>query len=211
MNRRIALKNLSLSIGYLVSVPTIMSTFSSCKEQETLATWQAVFLSDQEKHIVTNLVDIILPVSDIPGGLDVNVPQFIDKMYKDIELEPKQKIFQKGASVFASEFENNFGKNITKGKKAEIEELFAKYFDLSENETQYILEQQKMAESDISEDNLDTYRMYKFLFSVRSYALFGYYTSEKVGTEVLAYDPIPGVYHGCISLQEATNGKAWSL
>lgn len=207
MNRRTALKNLSLSIGYVVSVPTIMSTFSSCTED--VATWQPVFFSEQEKHMVTNLVDIILPGSDTPGALDVNVPQFIDIMYQDIELEPKKKIFQKGAAVFANKFEEKFGRNIRKGKKEDIQELFAGYFDLPEAETKNVMNQQKMSESEISESDADSYAMYKFLFSVRYYTLFGYYTSEKVGTEVLNYDPVPGVYQGCIPLEDV--GNAWAL
>jgi hypothetical protein len=207
MNRRTALKNLSLSIGYVVSVPTIMSTFSSCTED--VATWQPVFFSEQEKYMVTNLVDIILPGSDTPGALDVNVPQFIDLMYQDIELEPKKKIFQKGAAVFANKFEEKFGRNIRKGKKEDIQKLFASYFDLPEAETKNVLNQQKMSESEISESDADSYAMYKFLFSVRSYTLFGYFTSEKVAKEVLNYDPIPGVYQGCIPLEDV--GNAWAL
>jgi hypothetical protein len=32
-----------------------------------------------------------------------------------------------------------------------------------------------------------------------------------VGEKVLAYDPIPASQKGCVSLEETTNGKAWSL
>jgi len=39
--------------------------------------------------------------------------------------------------------------------------------------------------------------------------LFGYYTSEKVGEEILSYDPVPGVFQGCIPLSDV--GNAWSL
>jgi len=209
MNRRTALKNLTLSIGYVVSVPTIMTAFSSCTEKE--ATWQPLFLSDQEKFIVTNLVDIILPTSDILGGLDVNIPQFIDKIYHDITLEGNKEIFQQGGAIFAAKFEEKFDKKITKANKAEIQELFAHYFDISDEESQKVLQEQKKQRNEIAANSLDNYLMYKFLFSIRYFTLFGYFTSEKVGKEITVYDPIPGVYKGCISLEEATNGKAWTL
>lgn len=209
MNRRTALKNLTLSIGYVVSVPTIMSAFSSCTEKK--ATWQPLFLSEQEKFMVTNLVDIILPTSDIAGGLDVNIPQFIDKMYHDITLETNKEIFQLGGAIFAKKFEEKFDKKVTKGNKSEIQELFAVYFDVSEEESLTILQEQKKQKIEISANNLDNFMLYKFLFSIRYYTLFGYFTSEKVGKEITVYDPIPGVYKGCISLEEATKGKAWTL
>ncbi len=209
MNRRKALKNLTLSIGYVVSVPTIMSSFSSCTEKK--ATWQPLFLSDQEKYIVTTLVDIILPTSDILGRLDVNIPQFIDKIYHDITIEANKEIFQQGGAIFAIKFEEKFDNKITKATKAEIQELFAHYFAISEEESQKVLQEQKKQRNEIDANSLENYLMYKFLFSIRYFTLFGYFTSEKVGKEITVYDPIPGVYKGCISLQEATNGKSWTL
>ncbi|RLD77819.1 MAG: gluconate 2-dehydrogenase subunit 3 family protein, partial [Bacteroidetes bacterium] len=49
------------------------------------------------------------------------------------------------------------------------------------------------------------------LTNLRTMTIWAYKTSEKVGEEILAYDPIPGDFHGCISLEETTKGKAWSL
>lgn len=207
MNRRTALKNLTLSIGYVISAPTIMSVLSSCTEDAD--TWKPVFLSESEKHIVTHLVDIILPSSDLPGGLDVNIPQFIDIMYLDTETEMKKKQFQNGASFFANKFKEMFRKNVIKGKKEDIQKLFSSYFDLSDEKTQEILKEQKLPIDELRNDKKDLYLMYKFLFSVRYYTLYGYYTSEKVGEEVLSYDPVPGVFKGCIPLKEI--GNSWSL
>jgi len=207
MNRRAALKNLTLSIGYVISAPTIMSVLSSCTE-DTI-TWKPLFLSEPEKHMVTHLVDIILPSSDLPGGLDVNIPQFIDIMYQDTETDLKKKQFQNGANIFANKFVEMFGKKVVKGKKEDIQKLFSTYFDLSDKKTQQILKEQKLTIDELSDDKKDLYLMYKFLFSVRYYTLYGYYTSEKVGEEVLNYDPVPGAFKGCIPLKEI--GNAWSL
>ncbi len=207
MNRRTALKNLTLSIGYVISAPTLMSVLSSCTEDAD--TWKPVFLSKSEKHIVTHLVDIILPSSDLPGGLDVNIPQFIDIMYLDTETDLKKKQFQNGASIFANVFEEIFRKKVIKSKKEDIQKLFSTYFDLSDEKTQEILKEQKLPIDELSNDKKDLYLMYKFLFSVRYYTLYGYYTSEKVGEEVLSYDPVPGVFKGCIPLKEI--GNSWSL
>lgn len=207
MNRRNAIKNLSLSLGYVVAAPTVMNILSSCTAD--VETWTPEFLSNEQKNMVTHLVDIILPTSEIPGALDVNVPQFIDKMYMHIEQEANQKMFQQGAAIFAGKFEMMFDKKALKGKRNDFEKLFAGYFKLSDEEIQHVLAEQRLKQNKVSENKLDIYLMYKFLFSVRYYTLFGYYTSEKVGKEVLNYDPIPGSYQACVPLEDI--GNAWTL
>ncbi len=209
MDRRAALKNLTLSIGYAVSAPTLFNMLSSCTADT--ATWIPVFFSEQERNAVTHLVDIIFPPSNIPGALDVNIPQFMDLMYKDVETKTNQKRFQNGAKLFAEKFEKIFDKKISKATKEEVQELFTTYFDISENKIEEVLKEQKIPLDEISDVKRDTYLIYKFLFSVRYYTLYGYYSSEKIGEEVLAYDPVPGTYKSCISLEEATKGKSWSL
>jgi len=207
MDRRSALKNLTMSIGYAVAAPTLFSLLSSCNSK--VETWKPIYLSEDQKHMVENLVDIILPSSNTPGALDVNVPQFIDIMYHDIEQQNNQQLFQKGSKVFQEKFEGMFGKNVIKGSKEEFQELFESYFKLSDEDTQKVLSNQKLNERKIGDDEKSDYYMYNFLFSVRYYTLFGYCTSEKVGKEVLNYDPVPGVYQGCIPLEDV--GNAWSL
>jgi len=53
--------------------------------------------------------------------------------------------------------------------------------------------------------------VFNALVGLRGTSVWAYRTSEKIGEEVLAYDPIPGAQLGCISVEEATGGKRWSL
>ncbi len=208
MDRRAALKNLSLSIGYVVSVPTVMNMLSSCTSDPV--SWKPIFLNESEKILVGHLVDIIIPSSqELPGALDVNVPQFIDKMYKEVETVEKQNQFREGASHFAKVFESKFNTKIEKANKDEIKKLFENYFKLSQKEQEEALQYRYKKESEVSSENRENYLIYKFLFSVRYYSLFGYYSSERVGEEVLNYDPIPGKYEACVPLKDI--GNAWSL
>ena len=52
--------------------------------------------------------------------------------------------------------------------------------------------------------------VFETLKGLRGRAVWAYKTSEKIGEDVLAYDPVPAEQKGCIPLSE-TNGKAWSL
>lgn len=209
MDRRNALKNLSLSLGYTVAVPTIFNMLSSCTAEAE--GWKPLFLSSEEKHMVTHLADIILPKTDTPGALDVNVPQFIDVMYHDIEQPHRQERFKKGAALFAKAFKSQFSTKASKGNKAQFETQLASYFNLSAEATAAVLQQHYNTEDEIAPAETDDYLLYNFLLSIKEYTMFGYLTSEKVGEEVLNYDPIPGELIGCISVEDLPNGRAWSL
>lgn len=199
-----------MSIGYTVAAPTIMNVLVSCSNESS--TWPAQFFSEEEKYMVTHLVDIILPSDEkAPGAIDINIPQFIDKMYHDIELDTNKDYFKKGAQLFANTFLKSKGKNILKANKDDFNALVTEYFDVSDEASKNIFNLQRKAPEKISPKDIESYTIYKFLLSVRYYTIFGYCTSEKIGEEVLAYDPIPGGYNACISVEEATGGRAWSL
>ncbi|WP_194765699.1 gluconate 2-dehydrogenase subunit 3 family protein [Tamlana sp. I1] len=210
MDRRIALKNLCMGLGYTVAMPTILNMVSSCSSKPD-STWTPLFLSDEEKYMVTQLLDIILPATEIPGALAVNVPQFLDMMYAEIEEDHIKQSFKKGAMVFAEKFKTEFNTEVLNGEKKDFEKLLESYFNLPEAEEHLVLQEQKASVDTIDAKNTDRYMVYNFLLAVRYYALFGYCTSEEVGENILTYDPIPGVYRGCISVEEASKGKAWSL
>ena len=209
MNRRTALKNLSMSLGYTVAAPTIFNMLSSCNAETNK--WSPLFLSLDEKYIVTHLADIIIPVSGTPGALDVNVPQFLDMMYHDIEIKTNQDVFKQGASVFAKKFKSKFDSEVIKGKKEQFETLLASYFKISDHATEVILAEQKLPIEKITDIQMDNYVLYQFLLSVKKYTLFGYFTSEKVGEEVTNYDPVPGTQIGCMPIEDLPNGRVWSL
>ncbi len=207
MNRREIIKGLALSFGYAVAAPAVVSVLESCSKKSE--TWQAVYFSKKEQHFVTHLVDIILPRTDIPGGLDVNLPQFIDMMSQDMFPLEEKNIFKEGSEIFAGRFNEKFAKDISESSKDEIAELFAVYFDIEGEEQAKVRSMQSQTIEEIAEEERDSYKMYKFLFNIRSLALFGYFTSEKVGKEVLNFDPIPGRYVPCVPVSEI--GNAWTI
>ncbi len=206
MDRRTALRNMTLTLGYAVATPTVLSILQSCKSD--VATWTPMFFTETQGYMIVKLSDIILPATEIAGALDVNVPEFMDKMLHEIAPEDEKNLIKEGANAFANEFENVYGKSASKGTTKEYEKLLDKYFNISDDEQKAVFEMQKEKES-ITEDQLNTYLIYKFLLATRKYTLYGYYTSEHVGENILSYDPIPGEWKACIDVEEV--GNAWSL
>lgn len=207
MRRREAIKNLSLGIGYVVSAPALMGVLESCSRPGP--EWQAIFLNEEQAHLVTHLVDIILPPSDIPGGLELNLPQFVDKMCADLLDEADLDWFRQGSEQFSRSLASMTGKKVANSRRKEVLKVFESFFEVPENEKKLILERQRIGAEGLNGEDKDSFALYKFLFIVREFALLGYYTSEEIGKNVLVFDPIPGGFKPCIALSEV--GNAWTI
>jgi len=215
MDRRIALKNIGLSFGYVVATPTILSLLQSCKN-ENLVTWTPEFLSKDEGDVLTKLVDILLPKTDTPSASEVNVHIFIDKYAKEIMEEKDQNFFKMAMNKFTDKALSDAGKDKMKDLTSEdLEPVLAnalkvskedevKSFKLIDSYHQAV----EAGEIGVLDDNI---ARFAFMSSLRGLTIWGFKTSEFIGEEVLAYLPVPGEYIGCGDLQELTGGKAWSI
>ncbi|RLD77391.1 MAG: hypothetical protein DRJ10_12010 [Bacteroidetes bacterium] len=195
MNRRKAIKRMGLSFGYIAATPTVLSILESCGKESQIS-WTPKFFLENEAIVIQKLIDLILPPTDnIPGALDVDVPQFIDSYYHEVVEIKKGDTFKKGINLII----NILGDNVAGADMNQYDSLLAKFLKARQKE----IEEFKINE----ENNL----IYHTLTNLRSTAVWAFKTSQKIGKEVLAYDPIPVVQIGCMSLDEATGGKEWSL
>jgi len=197
MDRRRALKGLGLSLGYIVATPTIISMLESCKTDETQ--WEPIFLTINEGFVLKSIIDLILPKTDAtPGALEVNVPEFLDLYASKVFGDEEKRKFKDGLSAILQEL-NVSQNNPTKLKTEKYDALLAKYLKASKVELEEI------------NNNVQNTLVLNSLIEIRSSAIWAFKTSEEVGKNVLAYDPIPGVQIGCMPLEKTTGGKAWSL
>lgn len=193
MNRREAIKGLGLSVGLVVATPTVISLLQSCKNDPKIE-WIPEFFSKDEGVAIKRLIGLILPKTDtLPGANEVNVPQFIDKFVSMAVDKEEQNSYKRGLGAITKALENN----PTSASEEDYNKLLTKYLKATPEQVESFKEDEKV--------------VYDALMKLRGMAIWGYKNSRKVGTEVLAYDPIPGTYNGCVSLQEATGGKLWSL
>lgn len=205
MKRRALLKKMALASGCIVATPTLLDLLVSCQKTSNLGC-KPLFLDEKQAFVVGNLVDLILPTSETVGAIDVQVPQFIDLVLNDVLSKKEQAIFLKGAAFFHTKFETMFDKAVLRGTKNEFLTLLSNYFKLSLKEKKQVFELLEKEESVV--DNIELYAIYKYLTCIRHYTLFGYYTSKKVGTEILNYNPVPGEYNGCVPVVEVGNSSS---
>lgn len=73
------------------------------------------YLNKSQLFIISQICNIILPVSSTIGATDLSLSDFIDKVVKDVLILEEQVSFYKGSELFSVKFEKVFQKEISKG------------------------------------------------------------------------------------------------
>ena len=197
MNRRNALRKTALLAGSAVAAPSLFSLLQSCKQQSRLE-WTPQFLNEDQARFITSFVDTILPQTDTPGALDVKTDIFLDLVFAKTYDKKAQEYVVVEIDKFNANCKSNFGK------------VFA---ELSEEDKTAALQN---AESESGKFNpaiwgsaVGQQEPVGFYRSLKSMAIWGYFSSEEIGLNHLSYDPVPGEFKGCIPLSDV--GNTWSL
>ncbi len=215
MDRRIALKNMGLALGYTVATPTLLSLFQSCQEIKTID-WTPAFFTKEEGMVLVRLVDIILPKTDTPSASEVNVHVFIDKFTNEIMEEVQQDMTRLSIDKFIAKALAESGK-----KKAEelttedLEPILSNALNITEEEEvenmELMIKNTSAASKGENDAVPDEVMRYSFAKNLRDMTIWGYKTSEYVAENVLVYLPIPGEYIGCGDVEDLTGGRDWAL
>ena len=80
MNRRQVLKNLGLGAGFLVVGPSTISLLQSCVNEPSYD-WKPTFLSAGNGFALQEILDVILPKTDTPGGQGTEHREFYRCLY----------------------------------------------------------------------------------------------------------------------------------
>ena len=197
MKRRQAIQKTVMIAGSTALAPTMLSLLKACKSKPRLD-WQPVFLEEDEARFISLMVDTWLPKTDTPGALEMKVDIFIDLVFADVYDEAAQSNVRNEILKFNDDCKERFGEE---------------FIYLSDEDRNAMM---KIAESESGTINdgvwgtaVGEQEPIGFYRSLKSMALWGYFTSEEISKNVLNYDPIPGAYLGCIPLSDV--GNSWSL
>ncbi len=215
MDRRKALKNMGLAMGYTVATPTLIGIMQSCKGEQVME-WAPDFFSKEQGAVLTKLVDIILPKTDTPSASEVQVNIFIDRFINEVADKEQQDFTKMGMGRFLEKATKAAGKEKAMDLGSEeLEKTLASTLQVTkeqEEKNNEAIEAYNIALQEGKEAMLDDeVASHAFASNLRGMTIMAYKTSEYVGEEVLAYLPVTGQYIGCGDLQELTGGKAWSL
>ena len=216
MKRRSALKNMGMAMGLTVATPTVLSLLQSC-QQETGPDWTPVFFSPEEGAVLIQVVDLILPKTDIPSASEVGVHSFIDLYMAEVSAPEEQAMIKTGMASFMNQALSDSGKESAGDLTPEdLEPVLAAALVKREPDDEAAIyealgaymEAKAKGEDATLDDAVGTYLIAN---NLREASIWAFKNSEYIGEEVLAYLPVPGEYIGCGDLNELTGGKAWSI
>ena len=216
MERRKALKNMGLAMGFTVATPTVLSLLQSCKG-ETGPSWTPLYFSPDQGSALEKLVDLILPKTDTPSASEVNVHVFLDRYMESVPEPADQEFFQSAFTAFLEKAKIDSGKENASDLAAEdLEPVLAAELAVRSPEDEMAMMEAMTSYQEAMEAGeqvtLDeAIQRYQFANTLRNSTIWAYKTSEQIGEEVLAYLPVPGEYVPCGDLNELTGGKAWSI
>jgi hypothetical protein len=198
MKRRDALKNLGLAAGFAITAPSIFSLLQGCTSAPT---WMPAYFTKDEKEVVVNLVDIILPKTEgIPSATEVNVPQFIDKYITEVLNAEDQEAIRISFTEIIATLKPTTDTDIR---------------DVTTEQYKALLDAHLLVKGDIDTDRLANPEALQptkneFLNHLKYLTIMAFVSSEEIGENVLMYDPVPTAYY-CGDLQEISGGKSSSL
>ena len=197
MKRREAFKKTALALGVTASGSTLTSLLTACQEQDR-NTWKPKFFNEEDVKIISAICDTILPKTDTPGALELNVDVFVDLMINDTLPDREKEHIKTTFDKFKSDCQSRFSKSFEKLDNGQKEELLT---EMEKESNNFLPSVWGMTIG--KQPPIDFYRR------IKQFTLVGYYTSEYIGKNVLVYDPIPGEQKGCIPLSGV--GNSWSL
>lgn len=190
MNRRDALKYTSLTFGYALTATSLSTLMQSCQADVESDGWSPSTLSRAQSDLVAEFAETLLPRTETPGAKDVMVHRYIDEFLTGCLNDDNREAAMNSMKILEDHLNEAGGKKFVQldadGRMAVLQEL---------NDAAVAAEQP---------DELQGAYL-----QMKSMVISTFFSSEKIGTEVLAYAPVPGPFKGCIPVEEV--GKAWAL
>lgn len=185
MDRKEAIKRTGLLLGGVMFAPNILGVLQGC--QATPGNWDPVLFTPDQARVVTALADIILPADDTPAASEVGVPKFIESMVNEVYSDEQREEFLNGLDQFSGDYRS---------------EIKAEYFEGTEEQKYEFTYYQNQAA--VEEEPGSS----PFILTFKELTMLGYFTSEVGATQILRYEAVPGMYDGCMPVEEV--GRTWA-
>ncbi|OJV21416.1 MAG: hypothetical protein BGO21_10170 [Dyadobacter sp. 50-39] len=186
MNRRTAITHVAAMLGGAFSAPTLLA-MKRWEDRLPSGSFPAGFtLTENQRLIVAEVAEMIIPKTATPGAKDVGVPAFIVMMLQDCYKTPEHKSFTEGLNrLEAKQFLSlNAGERnalLTQVEADSVEEMKA-----------YQVQQTKMGDNEDREQMAAQAKGLPYWRLMKELTMLGYFTSEEGIKSSFEYVPIPG-------------------
>ncbi|MCF0072178.1 gluconate 2-dehydrogenase subunit 3 family protein [Dyadobacter sp. CY261] len=186
MNRRTAITHVATMLGGAFSAPTLLA-MKRWEGRVPAEGFPAEFtLTENQKLIVAEVAEMIIPKTTTPGAKDVDVPAFITMMLQDCYKTPEHKSFLEGLNNLEKKqfLSVNAGQRTALLQQVEI--------DSAEEMKAYQVQQTKMGDNEDREQMAAQAKGLPFWRLMKELTMLGYFTSEEGIKSSFEYVPIPG-------------------
>ena len=189
--RRRLLKRLGLALGagvtsQILSGPLVLQTALAYEPKTTTLDTNGLVLSRGQLLVLNAICAQVIPATDTPGAVEVDVPGFIDHLLFHCETPDQQ-------SEVAGVLDRMQDQSMTQHGIA---------FEQLDNEQQlFLLTAIERVEGGFSDADRQAFK------NLKNQIVFGYFSSEPGATLALKYDAVPGGFTG--SIPYAATDKAW--
>ncbi len=197
MKRREALQYCTALMGYGFAASVAGFSLSACREDSS-STWTPVFMTNDEIEFVSAFADTLLPATDTPGASDVAVVATLDTIFQSCFTSEQQTEVRAGIESLDQRCLAMHSAALAKCDPDQRVRIFTEWEKDSADSNKYLW-------GNVIVDGGEP----PFYRKLKGMCLMAYFSSEKIGEEVLNYDPVPGQFSGCIPLSEV--GRSWSL
>ncbi|MBO9558911.1 MAG: gluconate 2-dehydrogenase subunit 3 family protein [Caulobacter sp.] len=186
LNRRDTLRGLALTVG-VASAGWAERALAAAAPPPALA-WTPTALTPDQARLVDVVAELIIPATDTPGARAAGVPKFIDRAVGDYYDKSQVQQLLNGLARMDADARATHGQVFVALTPEQQVALLTTY-----DEEGGVARQQGLPH---------------FFPALEDMVTVGYFTSEIGATMALAYEPVPGAYHGCVPLAEV--GRAWA-
>jgi hypothetical protein len=169
MNRRSALKNLTLVSGSLISLPAWMVSCGISDKDSHHSGFNSI-----EQRILAAVADTVIPAGNAIGALSVGVDKFLQKIIDDCYEKPVQVNVKKQLHALDRYAETGHDKPFAECTQRQREKLLLKLAGSADKDEK------------------------EFFTLIKTETIRGFNTSRKVMEEYLGYKIAPGYYNGCM-------------
>jgi hypothetical protein len=144
--------------------------------------YKITFFSSEEMKILDEIGETILPeTSKSPGAKASKIAEFMQKIVRDCYSKKEQGIFKTGLIMVEEQADQQFKNSFLKLSGTQRLEILNGFDEVAKTKS----------ENDAPH----------FFMLMKQLTIWGFFTSEVGVTKALRYDPIPGLYDGCLDLK----------
>ena len=175
--------------------------------------------TEEDAAFLDLVAETIIPATETPGAADAGVGAFMTLFVSDCYTQPEQAHFRDGMDQIRSIAQSDYGTSFEKMTPDQRQEMLQNAADdaraytkarlaEAEERREQSIDQQSAADTAANEQQEEASEPDMHWFTpIQQLTLFGFFTSEVGGTEVLRYVQVPGEYDGNLDY----NGEpAWA-